>query len=256
MQSPVLPIRQPARDRFVRRQPLAAVFLAVAALVPTAATAGGVRGVVRDPEGRPVPSARVAVIGPLGARTVQTDAEGQFEVAHLPAGTYRLLADAQGLHGGSEPTAVGADEVRTVDVRLALDPLTESVVVSAAQVETPLEQVTGSATVIAAAELRARQVESFTDALRVVPGLTVSRSGGRGALTSNFPRGGESDYTLVLADGVRMNAFGGGMDLSLIDIGNVERIEFMRGPQSALYGSDAIGGVAQVITRQRWTAAR
>ena len=94
-------------------------------------------------------------------------------------------------------------------------------------------------------------MESFGDALRAVPGLTVSRSGGRGALTSMFPRGGESDFTLVLVDGVRMNAFGGGFDLSLLDVGDIERIEFVPGPQSALYGADAIGGVVQVITKQR-----
>ena len=59
--------------------------------------------------------------------------------------------------------------------------------------------------------LRARQIDNFGDALRAVPGLSVARSGGRGALTSLFPRGGESDYTLVLVDGMRLNAFGGGM---------------------------------------------
>jgi outer membrane cobalamin receptor len=250
-----LPLREPARDRSVHLRNLAGALLALVVMVPTAAFAGGIRGVVRDPDGRPVGSARVAVVGPLGARTVQTDDEGRFDVGQLPAGTYRVVADAQGLHGGSEPTAVGANEYRAVDVTLALSSVSESIVVSAAQVETPLEQVTGSATVITNAELRGRQVESFTDALRAVPGLTVSRSGGRGALTSMFPRGGESDYTLVLVDGIRLNAFGGGLDLSLVDIGNVERIEFVRGPQSALYGSDAIGGVVQVVTRNGGRAA-
>ena len=143
-----------------------------------------------------------------------------------------------------------------MDVSLALSPVAESVVVSAAQVETPIENVSGSVTVITSAQLRERQVESFGDALRTVPGLTVSRSGGRGALTSMFPRGGESDYTLVLVDGVRVNAFGGGLDLSLLDFGNIERIEFVPGPQSALYGADAIGGVVQVITSTAADACR
>ena len=70
-----------------------------------------------------------------------------------------------------------------------------------------------------------------------------------GTLTSVFTRGGESDFTLVLVDGVRANAFGGGIDLSQVPLEDVERIEVVRGPQSALYGSDAIGGVVQVITR-------
>ena len=82
-----------------------------------------------------------------------------------------------------------------------------------------------------------------------MPGLTVVRSGGRGAVTSLFPRGGESDYTLVLVDGIRANDFGGGFDFAHLPVADVDRIEVVRGPQSALYGSDAIGGVVQIITR-------
>jgi outer membrane cobalamin receptor len=65
-----------------------------------------------------------------------------------------------------------------------------------------------------------------------------------------FPRGGESDYTLVLLDGLRLNAFGGGIDAAHLSPAGVERVEVVRGPQSALYGADAIGGVLQVVTRR------
>ena len=68
-------------------------------------------------------------------------------------------------------------------------------------------------------------------------------------VTSLFSRGGESDFTLVLVDGIRANSFGGGLDLSQVPLQDVERIEVLRGSQSALYGSDAIGGVVSVITR-------
>ena len=95
-------------------------------------------------------------------------------------------------------------------------------------------------------DLDARQITTLGDALRLVPGFAVARNGGPGTVTSVFPRGGESDYTLVLVDGVRTNAFGGGLDLSQVPIADAERIEVVRGPQSALYGSDAIGGVVQV----------
>ena len=251
MHPAVLSAGQPAPalsvvGRFLRVVCLALLVFTTSAL---SAQAAGVRGLITDPEGRPVVSARVAIVGPLGARTVYTDADGRFDVPNLPPGNYRLLADAPGLHGATEPTPLAADEVRAIDLALAISPVAESIVVSAAQIETPLENVIGSVTVITSAQLRDRQVESFGDALRTVPGLTVSRSGGRGALTSMFPRGGESDFTLVLVDGVRMNAFGGGVDLALMDVGNIERIEFVPGPQSALYGADAIGGVVQVITK-------
>ena len=125
----------------------------------------------------------------------------------------------------------------------------ETVIVSAALVDQPLSRTPDSVTVISGRELRSRQQFTLGAALRSVPGLTVQQSGGPGTLTSMFSRGGESDYTLVLVDGVRANAFGGGIDLSQVPLEDVERIEVVRGPQSALYGSDAIGGVVQVITR-------
>jgi outer membrane cobalamin receptor len=251
MHPAVLSAGQPAHALSVFGRSLRLVCLALVAFTTSAlsAHAAGVRGLITDPEGRPVVSARVAIVGPLGVRTVHTDADGRFDVANLPPGSYRLLADAPGLHAATEPTPIAADEVRAIDLALVISPVAESIVVSAAQIETPLENVIGSVTVITSAQLRDRQVESFGDALRTVPGLTVSRSGGRGALTSMFPRGGESDFTLVLVDGVRMNAFGGGVDLTLMDVGNIDRIEFVPGPQSALYGADAIGGVVQVITK-------
>ena len=97
---------------------------------------------------------------------------------------------------------------------------------------------------------KARQLENVADALRTTPGFAVGRNGGRGALTSVFPRGGESDYTLVLVDGIRVNSFGGGFDFSLLPLGDVEQVEIVRGPQSAVFGADAIGGVVHLTTRQ------
>ncbi len=131
---------------------------------------------------------------------------------------------------------------------LRLSALTESIVVSASQVDVPLSRAADSVTVITAAELQARQIETTADALRFVPGLTVNRSGSRGAVTSLFPRGGGSNYTLVLVDGIRVNSFGGGYDFAHLSSVDVDRIEIVPGPQSALFGSDAIGAVVQVIT--------
>ena len=113
--------------------------------------------------------------------------------------------------------------------------MSDSVVVSAAQVEIPLSVASSSVTVITRDELAEHQIESVADALRTVPGLTVVASGGRGAVTCVFPRGGESDYSLVLVDGVQANAFGGGFDFAHLPVANVDRIEVVRGPQSALY---------------------
>ena len=126
------------------------------------------------------------------------------------------------------------------------------IVVSASR--TPLEaRAAGSAvTVITAEELERKQVRVVSDVLREVPGVAVNRSGTVGALTQVRIRGAEANHTLVLIDGVEVNDPSGGSEFDFADLlaADVERIEVLRGPQSALYGSDAIGGVINVITRK------
>jgi outer membrane cobalamin receptor len=224
------------------------VLVCALGLATARAQAATISGTVVDPQGAPVPSVRVVVIGPLGAVTVSTDASGRFEVPDLAAATYRVLAQAEGWTASGVSCAVGAADTREIEIPLSVAGLSESVVVSASQVEVASADAPASLTIVDRASLRARQSEDLAGALHAVPGLTISRNGGRGALASVFPRGGESDYTLFLVDGMRLNAFGGGADLSQIGLGNVERIEVVRGPQSAIYGSDAIGGVVQVVT--------
>jgi vitamin B12 transporter len=122
-------------------------------------------------------------------------------------------------------------------------------VVTASPTPRSASAVASHVTVLDAAELRARGITSVADALRDVAGVHVLRSGSFGALTSVFVRGGESDYALVLVDGVQVNQAGGGFDFASLSLDNVERIEVVRGPASALYGSDAVAGVVHVITR-------
>ena len=235
--------------RSARTRVVAILFLLLAANV-TLARAATLRGIVRDPQGAAVASVRVTIVGPLGASLVYSDADGRFEIPNLPAATYRVIAEIAGLRADPGAVVLSGDETRDMDVSLSIAPMTESVVVSASQVEVAHADAPASVTVVDRATLEARQSEDLAGALFAVPGLTVSRNGGRGSLTSVFPRGGESDYTLFLVDGMRLNQFGGEADLSQLALGNVERVEIVRGPQSAIYGSDAIGGVVQVVTMQ------
>ena len=214
------------------------------------AAAEPVRGRVLDPEGRPVASADVLILrGSQVVAATKTLADGRFGPISLAAGDYEIVAAAPGLRSRTMPVALKAGGTIEIDLTLAVTAVHESVLVSAAQVEQPLTRATDSVTVITRADLEAHQIESVADALRFVPGLSVVASGGRGALTSVFPRGGESDYTLVLVDGVEQNAFGGSMDFAHLSTGEIERIEVVRGPQSALYGGGAIGAIVHVITQ-------
>jgi outer membrane cobalamin receptor len=246
-------IRFPLVHPFALVQPVLPVLAILVVLHVGAAAAGAatLTGRVIDPDGRAVANARVLLVTANGVEAEGTaDADGNFTVSALPAGRCDLHVVAQGLQ--AEPTTVvlGADETKTIELRLRLSAMSESVVVSASQVEVPLSRAAGSVTVITAADLAARQIETVADALRLVPGLTVVRSGGRGGITSVFPRGGASNYTLVLVDGMRANSFGGGYDFAHLSVADVERIEIVRGPQSALFGADAIGAVVQIVTRR------
>ncbi|HMF61782.1 MAG TPA: TonB-dependent receptor plug domain-containing protein, partial [Vicinamibacterales bacterium] len=228
-------------------------FLSVVSLsLCTAAAlhAGPVTGRVVDPDGRAVPGAQVFLLGNgASMRSTVSNAAGEFTLSAPDAGRYELRVALDGfragtvaIDGSAQPHDVGA-------VKLEVSAVSESLVVSAAQVEIPLSQASSAVTVITGAELQARQVTTVADALRQVPGLTIARSGGLGALTALFPRGGESDYTLVFLDGIQLNAFGGGFDFAHLSVANIDRIEVVRGPQSALYGSNAIGGVVRIVTR-------
>jgi outer membrane cobalamin receptor len=236
------------QTHFVRVLPLAFLLFVAA---PAVTSAGPVTGRIVDPDGRAVAAAAVVVIkGSTVVTTGVTDASGRF-TTHVPdEGTFELRVALDGFR--ARPLAIDASsETRDVGtISLTVSAVSEAVVVSAAQIEVPLSTTSSSVTILTGDELTARQVESLGDALRLVPGLSVAQSGGRGAVTSVFPRGGESDYSLVLVDGVQANAFGGGFDFAHLPIVNVDRIEIVRGPQSALYGSNAIGSVIRVITKR------
>jgi len=124
------------------------------------------------------------------------------------------------------------------------------VVVTATKGPVPAGASTAATTVIRADELRARGITTVADALRNVPGVGVNQTSGLGSQTSLFLRGGNSNFTKVLVDGVPVNTPGGALDLSTLSVDNVDRIEVVRGPASVLYGSDAMTGVVQIFTRQ------
>ena len=142
--------------------------------------------------------------------------------------------------------AVRADDTASADQTL------QNVIVSATRVATPAAQIGSSVTVITAADIAAEQLRTVTEVLQLVPGLNVVQSGGPGGQTSIFIRGTNSNHTKVLIDGIDVadpsNALAN-FDFGQLLASDIERIEILRGPQSGLYGSDAIGGVISITTR-------
>jgi vitamin B12 transporter len=130
------------------------------------------------------------------------------------------------------------------------------VVISATRVPIEKSAAPATVTVLSGADLRARGIGTVGEALAGVPGLAVVQSGSFGATTALFARGGESDYVKVLVDGVPLNSAGGSFDFATLTTDNLDRIEVLRGPASAVYGSDAVAGVVQLFTRRGAGAAR
>jgi vitamin B12 transporter len=128
----------------------------------------------------------------------------------------------------------------------------ESVVVSATRIPTPVAEAASSVTLITAADIEARQQRSLPDVLRTVPGLNIVQTGGAGGQSSLFLRGTNANHTKVLLDGIDIadpSTPGGAADISKLLAGDIAKVEVLRGPQGALYGSDAIGGVVNIITK-------
>lgn len=126
----------------------------------------------------------------------------------------------------------------------------DDIVVSAARVEIPRSRIGSSVSVLSSSDIDIRKPDVADGLLREVPGVSVNRSGPVGGLTQLRIRGAEGNHTLVLIDGIEANdpAFSSEFDLANLTAHDLSRIEVLRGPQSALYGSDAIGGVINVFT--------
>ncbi|GJE78492.1 TonB-dependent receptor plug domain-containing protein [Methylorubrum suomiense] len=135
----------------------------------------------------------------------------------------------------------------------------DEISVSATGVPTPTAQVGSSVTVLTAAQLEQQQRRTVPDALQQVPGLNVVQTGGPGGQTSVFIRGANSNHTKVLIDGIDAtdpSNPNGSFDFGQLLTEDLSRIEVLRGPQSGLYGSDAIGGVISFTTRRGEGPAR
>jgi len=145
------------------------------------------------------------------------------------------------------PLAAHAEQSSAPAAPLELQPL----VVTSGRHAEPAQQATAATTVFTRKDIERLQVRSVSELLERVPGVSVSRTGGAGSQTGLFMRGTSTAQTLILVDGQRIaSASSGTSSLEFLSPEQIERVEVVRGARSALYGSDAIGGVVQIFTRQ------
>jgi len=226
------------------------------ALVLTAAASGeDLRVKIVDSQSAAVSGAQVSLL-PSGStaplRVSTTSAVGIVSFGPISAGTYRLQILAPGFAPETAEFAVPHPEIITVQLRVAS--ATETVVVTATGTPIPTEDAGADVTSLSGAQLQTMNPVAADDALRFLPGAVVNTAGQRGGLSSLFVRGGNSNYNKVIVDGVSVTEPGGTIDFGTLSLAGADRMEFLRGTQSTLYGSDAMSSVVQVWTESGSTS--
>lgn len=210
-----------------------------------------VSGIVRDVSGGVVAGATLEAL--VGERTIAratTGADGAYEL-QVPARTPFALRTRRGGFADDVAALDGVNSGISHDVTLSIGTMSDTLVVTASRGLESRASATQSLSVVSRADIQALGSTELADVLRFVPGASIEGTGREGGgPTSLFVRGGDSDYNVVLIDGVRANLDGGRFDFSRIAAGEIERVEVLRGAQSSLWGADAMTSVVQIITKR------
>jgi vitamin B12 transporter len=188
------------------------------------------------------------------AQVVKTNSssDGAYSIA-LPPGRYHVSFERTPFVTRAFFLDFAPSQQRQLDLNLRLERLSASVIVTAQAEPTLADQTTASVSVITKEELDARQAVSLPDALLFAPGITIGRTGAGGGTASVFLNGGNSNFTKVLVDGAPINPPGGAVDFSNLTLDNIDKVEIVRGAESAIYGTDAVSGVIQLFTHRGTT---
>ena len=205
-----------------------------------------IQGTVRDSQGAVIRGARVELVrneNPIAS--THTDKEGNYRL-QAPAGRYEIHVSAASFQASSEILNLSAATAARADFVLQPSGLNEQITVTATGLPTPEAQLGYSVDVLKAAQYP--QALAIDEPLRQVPGVQATQSGRLGQTTSVFIRGGASDAAKVLVDGLPATLIGGFVEFSTLAATGVEQIETLRGPNSALYGSDALAGLISLTS--------
>jgi len=199
---------------------------------------GGV-GITAQLENSPNAPAVSATSSPDGAYSLR-----------LPPGRHRIHIQRASFVPRDFVIDLTAGENRTLDVRLEIERLSENVVVTANAQPLELDRTPAPVDLVSRQEIDQRQAVSLPDLLATQPGIAIARTGRFGGLTTLFLDGGNSSFTKVLIDGTPVNLPGGDFDYSNLTLDNVDKVEIVHGAESALYGTDAMSGVIQIVSHR------
>ena len=212
-----------------------------------------VQGVISDPVGAVVPGARVELVQQdKVVASTKTAKQGTYEFNGVAAGHYRVRAQAPTFAPQQSAVFyVGGAGTAEMNLSLNVGTISQQIVVSATGTEIPQSQVGASISIVPRDQFQ-EKLDIF-DPLRQTPGVEVVQSGQHGNLGSLFVRGGDSNATKILLDGVPINDIGGVFNFGDLPTTGLEQVEIMRGPNSVLYGADALAGVVNLTTRRGTT---
>jgi vitamin B12 transporter len=225
-----------------------AVLLLLLLSIPAWADEPAITGTVSDSLGAVISGATVALVqSGKDIATATSDGTGKFHFKIEHAGRYSVRAEAK-TFAASSSEEVFAELGHRVEISLTLFPsvVAQNIVVTATGISTPEAQMGTTISVIDSTNLETRL--NVDGALRDETGSQVVQTGQMGGLAALFVRGGPSDANKVLLDGIPLNDIGGNVDFSYLQADGFERVEFQRGPNSALYGSDALASVVSITT--------
>src|SRR5580693_8089137 len=212
------------------------------------ASAAEIKVKVVDPQAAVVAGAQVTLFAGGSSTPIAVEdssPEGTVVFRSTGSGPYRLQVLAPGFAAQTLDVASSAE---TVTVNLKLAPAAETVVVTATRTPVEAENSGADVATLNGDQLNLLQPVAANDALRFLPGAIVNTAGQRGGLGSLFVRGGDSTYNKVIVDGVTINQPGGTFDFGTLPLGQADHLEFLRGAQSTLYGTDAMTSVVQAWT--------
>jgi len=210
-------------------------------------------GTLTDPSGSPVSGVQISAQteGATSAPPISatSSATGAYSLT-LPPGRYVLRFTRASFTTREIKVSLTSSESRALNLQLELAPLSDHVVVTAQSLPVSAQETTAPTDVISRETIESRQATSLPELLEFSPGIAIDRTGPFGGSTSVFLNGGNSDFTKVLVDGTPINPPGSAVDFSSLTTENIDKVEIVRGAESALYGSDAVSGVIQLFTHR------
>jgi vitamin B12 transporter len=210
-------------------------------------------GTLMDSSGAGVPNVHLTaqLEGDKNAQLwkASSNTDGAYSLS-LPPGRYHFSFERAPFVRRDFVIDLPANQQRQLDLHLELEPLNSNVIVTAQAEPTLIDQTTAPVSVITRQEIDERQSVGLADALGFAPGIAIGRTGPEGGTASVFLNGGNSNFTKVLVDGAPINPPGGAVDFSSLTLDNIDKVEIVRGAESAIYGTDAVSGVIQLFSHR------